>query len=258
VVNFNSSVTIRKDGHLAVITLNRGDNRNEIDTAMSFDLADACSSAQQDDDVWAVVITGDGDVFCGGTDAGKLAEALEDASVLDGLRVSEAVASIEKPVVAALNGDAIDQGLEIALACDLRIASGDGSFGLTHLAKGLIPWDGGTQRLPRLIGRSRATEMILSSRVVSAQEAVEIGLVNSAVEPDEVLSRATEIATTIAGHGPAAIRYVKEAVLKGLDMTLAQGMRLEADLSFILQSTSDRAEGLASFLERRPPTYRGE
>ena len=257
-VNFNSSVTIRKDGHLAVITLNRGDNRNEIDTAMSFDLADACSSAQQDDDVWAVVITGDGDVFCGGTDAGKLAEALEDASVLDGLRVSEAVASIEKPVVAALNGDAIDQGLEIALACDLRIASGDGSFGLTHLAKGLIPWDGGTQRLPRLIGRSRATEMILSSRVVSAQEAVEIGLVNSAVEPDEVLSRATEIATTIAGHGPAAIRYVKEAVLKGLDMTLAQGMRLEADLSFILQSTSDRAEGLASFLERRPPTYRGE
>jgi enoyl-CoA hydratase/carnithine racemase len=100
--------------------------------------------------------------------------------------------------------------------------------------------------------------MILSSRVVSAQEAVEIGLVNSAVEPDEVLLRATEIATTIAGHGPAATRYVKEAVLKGLDMTLAQGLRLEADLSFILQSASDRAEGLASFLERRPPTYRGE
>jgi enoyl-CoA hydratase len=100
--------------------------------------------------------------------------------------------------------------------------------------------------------------MILSSRVVSAQEAVEIGLVNSAVAPDEVLPRATEIAMTIAGHGPAASRYVKEAVLKGLDMTLAQGMRLEADLSFILQSTSDRAEGLASFLERRPPTYRGE
>jgi enoyl-CoA hydratase/carnithine racemase len=258
VANFNPSVTIERDGHVAVITLNRGENRNEIDAAMSFDLADACLSAQQDDDVWAVLLTGSGDVFCGGTDESALADGLRDASILDGLRVCESVASIDKPVVAALNGDAIDQGLEIALACDLRVASSAASFGLTHLKRGLIPWDGGTQRLPRLIGASRATEMILSSRILPAEEAVGLGLVNVAVEPDEALSRGTELASTIAGHGPAASRYVKEAVMKGLDMTLDQGMRLEADLSFLLQSASDRAEGLASFLERRPPAYTGE
>ncbi|MCH8311218.1 MAG: enoyl-CoA hydratase/isomerase family protein [Chloroflexi bacterium] len=256
--NINPYVTIRRDGHLAIITLSRSDSRNQINAAMSFDLADACVGAQQDDDVWAVMLTGDGSVFCGGTDEDALRAGLRDSGILDGLRVCESLASIDKPVVAALNGDAIDQGLEIALACDLRVASREASFGLTHLEKGLIPWDGGTQRLPRLIGRSRATEMILSSRILSAQEAVEIGLVNLVVEPQEVVSRATEIATTIASHGPAATRYVKEAVLKGLDMTLEQGMRLEADLSFLLQSASDRAEGLASFRERRPPIYRGE
>ena len=256
--NINPYVTIRRDGHLAIITLSRSDSRNQINAAMSFDLADACVGAQQDDDVWAVMLTGEGDVFCGGTDEDALSAGLRDSSVLDGLRVCESLAAIDKPIVAALNGDAIDQGLEIALACDLRVASREASFGLTHLEKGLIPWDGGTQRLPRLIGRSRATEMILSSRILSAQEAVEIGLVNLVVEPQEVVSRATEIATTIASHGPAATRYVKEAVLKGLDMTLEQGMRLEADLSFLLQSASDRAEGLASFRERRPPIYRGE
>lgn len=256
--NFNPSVAIKRDGNVAVITLNRGATRNEIDATVSFDLADACLSAQQDDEVWAVALTGDGDVFCGGTDQQALSAGLRDSSVLDSLRACESVAAIDKPVVAALNGDAIDQGLELALACDLRVASRDARLGLTHLAKGLMPWDGGTQRLPRLIGRSRATEMILTSRVLSAQEALDIGLVNLAVEADEVVSRTMDVAASIAVHGPIATRYVKEAVLKGADLTLDQGMRLEADLSFLLQSTGDRAEGLASFLERRSPTYRGK
>ena len=256
--DFDPSVTLTRDGRVAIITLNRSEHRNEINVDMTFDLADACLSAQQDDEVWAVLLTGSGDIFCAGTDESELASGWQEASALDRLRVCESVASIDKPVVAALNGDAIDQGLEIALACDLRVASTAASFGLTHLEKGFIPWDGGTQRLPRLIGTSWATEMILSSRILASDEALDLGLVNLVTEPEDVVSRAIELASTIASHGPTASRYVKEAVMKGLDMSLEQGMRLEADLSFLLQSASDRAEGLASFLERRPPTYTGK
>ena len=172
--------------------------------------------------------------------------------------MASAVADIEKPVIAAINGDATDQGLELALACDIRVASERARFGLTQVETGLVPTDGGTQRLPRLIGRARALEMILTSRLIDAAEAKHIGLVSDIVAPSEVLARAQEIASAIAKHGPIASRYLKEAVLQGLDMTLSQGLRLEADLSFLLQSTADRAEGIDSFLERREPDYKGE
>ena len=131
-------------------------------------------------------------------------------------------------------------------------------MGLTQVGDGAMPWDGGTQRLPRLVGRTRAMEMVLTSRLVDAREALEIGLVNQVVEPDRVLRRSLDVASTIAGQGPIAARYLKEAVLKGLDMTLEQGLRLEADLSFLLQSTTDRAEGIQSFLEKRKPEYKGD
>lgn len=254
----DSSVKVDRDGHVAVVTLDRGDDGNAINEAVRFDLSDACAVVRQDNRVWAVVLTGAGGAFCCGTDLKAFGSGAPEPSALEALRVCESVASIEKPVIAALNGDAIDQGLELALACDLRVASENASFGLTHLQQGLIPWDGGTQRLPRLVGRGRGVEMILASRIVSADEAVAIGLVNESVVPNQALPRALELASTIAGHGPAATRYVKEALLKGMDMTLEQGMRLEADLSFLLQGAYDRAEGLASFLERRPPNYRGE
>ena len=165
---------------------------------------------------------------------------------------------MEKPVIAALSGDALDQGLELALACDVRVASLDARLGMTQLARGLLPWDGGTQRLPRLVGRAAATEMLLTGATLDAARALEIGLVNESVDPDRVAERAAEIAATVASHGPIAARYTKELVHDGLDMTLDQGLRLEADLNFLLQSTADRAEGVASFLERRGAVYRGE
>ncbi len=248
-----SAVSIEREDRVAVITM----QRHEVDEAAAFELADACLEARRDAGVWAVVLTGAGTAFCGGTDAESLAKAANNPSLLSTLRVAEHVAHIEKPVVGALSGDALGQGLELALACDLRLAASSAKFGLTHLENGSIPWDGGTQRLPRLIGRSRAIEMLLASRKVSADEAWSIGLVNLVVEPADVVSRSMELAGAIAGHGPIATRYVKEAVDKGLDLTLEQGLRLEADLSFLLQSTADRAEGIASFLERRRPDYKG-
>lgn len=241
--------------HIATITLVRQNASNAIDEQTAQQLRDACEAARQNDDVRVCVVTGAGGVFCGGTDL------LGDGATADELarlRVSEAIAAIEKPTIALINGDAIDQGLEIALACDLRVASEDARMGLTHLSYGMIPWDGGTQRLPRIAGQSHATAMMLTSRLMDAREALEIGLVNHAAEREEAAGYAMSLAATIASYAPVAARYLKETLLKGADMTLAQGLGLEADLTVILQSTDDRAEGIASFLERRTPEYRGE
>ena len=252
------SVFVEIDGRVATVTLDRASSGNAVSEQMAFELRDACDRLDRDDEVWVAVITGKGDAFCRGSEPPSLGPGDDTLGKLSTLRVAARVAALEKPVIAALNGDAMDQGLELALACDIRIAPSGARLGLTQVKRGVMPWDGGTQRLPRLVGRSRAMEMVLTSRVLESQEALEAGMVNEVVEPDQVLPRAIEIAAKIAGHGPIAARYLKEAVLKGADMTLEQGLRLEADLNFILQSTADRAEGIRSFLERRHPDYRGE
>ncbi len=238
------------DAHIATITLS-----NAIDERSAQQLRDICDSVRLHDDLRVCIITGTGTVFCAGTQF-EGHGTLQDE--LSRLRVSEAIAAIEKPTIALINGDAIDQGFEIALACDLRVASSDARMGLTHLAAGFIPWDGGTQRLPRIVGQSRATDMIMRSRLLNAQEALEFGLVSHTAEHEGAAEFAMSLASTIASHAPIAARYLKETLLKGADMTLAQGLGLEADLTVILQSTADRAEGIASFLERREPEYRGE
>lgn len=256
-------IRLEVDGRVARLTLARAEAGNAIDGRVASEVREACERVRQDDDAWVVVLAAEGDVFCAGTDP----DALDGLASLDAaalplalaeLRVAEAVAAVEKPVIAALSGDALDQGLELALACDVRVASLGARFGMTQLGRGLLPWDGGTQRLPRLVGRAAATEMLLTGVRLDAARAAEIGLVNEAVEPGRVVERAGEIAAAVASFGPIATRYTKELVRDGLDMTLDQGLRLEGDLNFLLQSTADRAEGVASFLERRGATYRGE
>lgn len=151
----------------------------------------------------------------------------------------------------------MDHGLELALAGDLRIAAATARLGLTDLAHGAFPWDGGTQRLPRLVGPAWAQDLILASRVIDSAEALALGLVNQVVTADQLLAQAQALAAQIAAGGAIAARYVKEAVLKGMNLTLDQGLRLEADLNIILQSTADRAEGIQSFLQRRDPKFSG-
>ena len=253
------TVQVRTDGPVATLILDRPSAGNCVNQRMAFEIQDVCDRLTSDDGVRVVVITGRGRDFCVGTDLDlPAADRAGRVGDLVHLRVAPSIAAVDKPVIAAVNGDALDQGLEIALACDLRIASAQAGLGLTQVRKGLIPWDGGTQRLPRLIGRGRGMEMILTSRIVDAQEALDMGLLNQITEAEEVLEKAHRTAETIAGHGPVAARYLKEAVLKGMDATLDQGLRLEADLTVILQSTLDRAEGIRSFIERRRPRYRGE
>ncbi len=245
-------------GRVAAITLRRPDVGNLIDFELAYALADLAREVRQNDDVWVVVLNAEGGDFCLGTDPDALSQVQVDDSRLADLRVAQSIAAIEKPVVCSLKGSASDQGFELALACDLRVADSDATFSMRQVLSGSMPWDGGTQRLPRLVGRSRAGELLMTGRTLEANEAKAIGLLNEIVEPGDATRRAFERAETLASHGPTALRYVKEAVLAGSDGTIASGLRLEADLSFLLQSTGDRHEGITSFLERRTPEYSGE
>ena len=215
-------------------------------------------------EVRAVVLSGmPAGPFCAGTDPALLEEArglptADLADLLDSYRIGRSVAVLQRPVIAAIEGEAHDQGLELALAADLRVAAEGATFRLAQVGQGLIPWDGGTQRLSRIVGRSAALEMIMTGRTLEAQEALELGLINLLVPRAMALAAALEMAEAIAQGGPIAARYAKEAVHAGLDLTLEQGILLETDLTMILQTTADRMEGIRSFLQRRNPTYLGE
>ena len=243
--------------HVAVIAISYPEDGNLVDLDTARALSDAATEIRQRDEVWVAVLNSASRDFCLGSSSEVVEAALAPESLTGDVRAGQAISEIEKPVICAVQGRTQDQGLEIALACDLRVAESDSTFAMTQVLNGIMPWDGGTQRLPRLIGRSRAIEMLLTGKEVGAGEALELGLINEAVAPGKSLERAMELASLIAKHGPIALRYLKEAVLSGMDGALEHGLRLEADLSFLLQSTQDRTEGVSSFLERRRPIYRG-
>lgn len=254
------SITLKKAKHTATVTLSRPETFNAVDDDMAVDLREAFARLAQDDETRVIILTGAAEAFCKGT---KLAlpsngQGGIPKESLDRFRVADTIAAVGKPVIAAINGDAISQGLELVLACDIRIAVPEARLALSQVEEGLLPWDGGTQRLPRLVGRGWALYMILTSSFIEARDALTIGLVNEVVDTGDVLNRAKELASLIAQHGPIAAAYVKEAVYKGTDLTLEQGLRLEADLNLLLHSTRDRAEGLRSFMEKRRPEYRGK
>ena len=173
------------------------------------------------------------------------------------VNTTEPITRMDRPVVAAISGDAIGQGLELALACDIRIATDTSHFGFPHIKEGLIPWDGGTQRLSRVIGQAKAMEMILTGEVIDANEARRIGLVSKVVSSEELMPVTMDMAQEMASKGPVALRYAKEAIHKGMDLTLEQGLRLEADLYFLLHTTKDRTEGIKAFREKRTPEFEG-
>lgn len=238
----------RKD-HIAYITLNRPEADNVINRELAQGLEDICCQVNQDDEVYVVIITGAGDgAFCAGSEFGW-------GEYAPG--VATAVAGIDCPVIAAINGDALGQGLELALACDLRLTVEKAHFGFPQVARGLIPQDGGTQRLSRIVGRGKALELILTTDTISAAEAFDIGLVSQVIADEELAQEAETLAGTMAARAPVALRFAKEAVNKGLDLTLEQGLRLEADLYFLLHTTADRTEGITAFLKKRPPQFKG-
>jgi enoyl-CoA hydratase/carnithine racemase len=253
----------QKSNHIARITLNHPDANNYINLQMGQEMNDICRQINQDNDIYVVIITGAGDVFCGGNELEKSFQSSKkqpryDEETAKQYNVALCVASLEKPVIAAINGNALGQGLELALACDIRIASQKAHFGFPNVAMGLIPSDGGTQRLPRIIGRGKALEMIFTAEIISASEALETGLVSKVVASESLIAEVDALAKAMTSKAPISLRYIKEAINKGLDLTMEQGLRLEADLYFLLHTTSDRTEGIQAFQQKKTPEFKGQ
>jgi len=248
------TVIFRKEGQIGIITLNRPGVGNAINNKMAGQLVDVCSRIAEDREVRVVLITGQGKSFCLGADPKeKLLFTKRDKS-----SPAQLLARLNCPTIAAINGDALSWGLELALVCDIRIADETASFGFPEVALGLMPQDGGTQWLPRLVGRAKALEMLLTAEPIDAQEAYRIGLVSKVVPETELIPLTMDIARKISSKAPVALSYIKEAVSKGLDLTLEQGLGLETDLYCLLQITQDRIEGIRAFREKRSPHFKGE
>ena len=252
-----SCIRIRKSHRVAWITLTRAESGNVITQTMAQELREACLQVNRDETINAVVITGAGKVFS----VGKQLEAKQSRRQRKNnmpCSVAGAVAGIEKPVIAAINGDAAGQGLELALACDIRLAGENARFSFPGIKVGLMPTDGGTQRLPRLVGKAVALEMIFTGDTIDAGEALKIGLVSKIVPVKSLTAEVKTLAESIAAQAPIALRYIKEAINGGLDLTLEQGLRLEADLYYLIHTTVDRTEGIHAFMQKRRPLFKGQ
>lgn len=252
------TVLYQKKESVAVVTLCRPDTKNAINMQLIVELKDIVQEIRDDKDIRVVIITGSGkEVFCAGTDREELVSVNDKREVIDRFSITPVIQRFERPTIAGINGDALGQGLELALACDVRVCDENARFAMNHIAYGDIPWDGGTQRLSRLVGRSKAIEMILSGDMIDAREAYRIGLIAQIAPSGNLLSTALDMAHEMASKGPVAVQYAKEAVYKGMDLTLEQGLRLEADLYFLLHTTRDRTEGITAFREKRSPRFEG-
>ena len=241
------------DDHVATLTIDASGGR--ADRAFMEALAAASERiGMATDDVYAVVVTGVGDDFCVGWSE-QTSVATDGGSPL-GAGV-DALAAVPQPVVAALRGRVHSVGLEIALACDIRVAGERATFAMPETTLGAVPAGGGTQRLPRAIGRAQALRLLLTGEQIDAAEGRRIGLLSRVVPDGEALGAAREIALTIASRGPIATRLAKEAVHRGAEMPLPQGLRYELDLTLLLQTTADRAEGVRAFAAKRPPDFIG-
>jgi len=244
---------------VATITLSRPDSKNTINTQVAAELKDLRDRICRDKAIKIVLITAAGkDSFCAGTDAEEF-YALENLkNHLELFLVASTIDTFDRPVIAVICGDAFGQGLELALACDLRICSESARFGMNQISDGQMPFDGGTQRLSRLVGKANAMEMILLGETIDAVNAHRIGLVHRVVPRAELMEVAMDLAYKMASLSPISLSYTKEAVKKGMDLTLDQGLRLEADLYYLMHTTQDRTEGIKAFQEKRRPQFKGE
>ena len=256
-----ANVLYEKKAAIGYVTVNRPKVLNALNTPTWRDLRMAFEAARDDDAVRGVILTGaGGKAFIAGADIGELAHVsaveAEAASRL-GQEVLDLIENLGKPVIAAVNGFALGGGCETAMACTIRIASEDAAFGQPEVTLGLIPGGGGTQRLPRLVGKGRALQLILSGEMIGAQEAYRIGLVNEVVPAAELMARAEAILKKIASNAPIAVKFALTAVNKGLETTQGEGLLLEASYFGLCAATEDKKEGTTAFLEKRAPRFRG-
>jgi enoyl-CoA hydratase/carnithine racemase len=256
------TITVERRGRVAILALNRPDAMNAISMQMRAELREALEALRRDAEIGAAVLTGSGDkAFSAGMDLREFAKMNAELPVAEMKRYrweqGEGIAAFDKPIIAAVNGLAIGGGVELALLCDLTFAAQTASFAFGEVKRGLMPGNGGTQRLSRCVGTAKALDMILTGRTVTATEALDIGLVEYVVPGAELLERALALAEQMAANAPVAVRTAKAAVHRGADMALADALRLEQDLAAFLYTTEDAKEGPKAFLEKRSPVWKG-
>jgi enoyl-CoA hydratase/carnithine racemase len=256
-----ANVLYEKKDAIAYVTVNRPRVLNALNTPTWADLRTAFEDARDDATVLGVILTGAGDkAFIAGADIGELAHATAvdaEQSSRFGQNVLDLIETLGKPVIAAVNGFALGGGCETAMACTIRIAADSAKFGQPEVKLGLLPGGGGTQRLPRLVGKGRALQLILSGEMISAQEAYRIGLVNEVVPAADVITRAEAILKKIASNAPIAVKFALEAANKGVETSQAEGLLLEASYFGLCAATEDKKEGTTAFLEKRTPQFHG-
>jgi enoyl-CoA hydratase/carnithine racemase len=254
------TLLVERRSQVAYVTLNRPDALNALNTALRQELQLFFTEVEHDPDVRLVVITGAGRAFCAGADIKEWKEpssVVEDREARQRLNFWGAMSRCGCPIIAAINGFALGGGCELAMCCDIRIASDRAQLGLTEVTLGIIPGGGGTQRLPRLIGRGKALELILTGKRIEAQEALRLGLVEQVVPHEQLMAAVEDLAQMIISRAPLAVKYAKEAIVRGLELPLEEGLKVEAELSILLRTTEDRMEGARAFKEKRPPRFKG-
>jgi enoyl-CoA hydratase len=260
-LTYDTLMVETKDG-VAVVTVNRPDKLNALSDRTMEELGRAFDSLAEDEAVRGVILTGAGEkAFVAGADIGELAtqspvEGRERS--IRGQRVLDRIEGLGKPVVAAVNGFALGGGCELALACHVRVASEGARMGTPEVKLGIMCGYGGTQRLPRLVGKGRALELLLTGEMVDAQEALRIGLVNRVVPKEKLLAEAEALLRKMLANGPVSLRFTLAAVNDGLEMPLDEAQRAEATLFGLICSTGDMKEGTKAFLEKRPPKFQGK
>ena len=256
------NIKFETKNQIAYITIDRPKVLNALNMATMHELKQAFESLKDDAEVRVVILTGAGEKsFVAGADISELGQQTPVSAkeyTHRGQATVDAIENLGKPVIACINGFALGGGCELAMACTMRLASENAKFGQPEVKLGLIPGYGGTQRLPRLVGKGLAMQQILTGEMITAQEAYRIGLVNEVLPQAELIARAEAIAAKIIGNSPLAIQYAMEAVNRGYDMPLADGLYLEAVLFAVVCATEDKNEGTRAFLEKRAPQFKGK
>ncbi|MBN2062989.1 MAG: enoyl-CoA hydratase/isomerase family protein [Deltaproteobacteria bacterium] len=251
-------LNFRQKDHVAIAELNDPLPKDRDLLDLAYEFSDLCSTIGSNDEIFVLALVSEGRNSLNFIDERQEKFRHNEIFGTEIPSITESISGLEIPVIIGVSGNVSGQGLELALACDIRIAAKGSKFWLPHIGMGIIPFEGGTQRLPRIAGTGMALEMMLTCDTLDAQTAYRLGIISRIVKKKELGPTVEKIAGDMSGKSPIALNYIKEAVTKGMDFPLNQGLRLEADLYFLIHSTHDRYEGIKAFQQKRKPIFRGE